>query len=66
MRSAQLSQKKATFNYLALTLFFATMFMVVKGFEYAEKISHGYLPSIWFSGEGLHETMHIFFGIQAV
>lgn len=66
VRSAQLSQKKATFNYLALTLFFATMFMVVKGFEYAEKISHGYLPSVWFSGEGLHETMHIFFGIYFV
>ena len=37
--------------------------MVVKGFEYAEKIAHGYLPSVWFSGEGLYETMHIFFGI---
>ena len=63
VRSAQLSQKMATFWYLFATLFCASMFMVIKFFEYAEKIHHGYLPSIWFSGEGLYENMHIFFGI---
>ena len=63
VRSAQLNQVKACFWYLAATFTCATGFMVVKGFEYAEKISHGYLPSVWFSGEGLYETMHIFFGI---
>ena len=63
VRSAQLSQKRATFWYLGATFSFAAMFMVVKGFEYAEKISHGYLPSLWFSGEGVHDTLHIFFGI---
>ena len=63
VHSAQVSNKKATFWYLLMTLVLASAFMVVKGFEYAEKISHGYLPSIWFSGEGVYETMHIFFGI---
>ena len=60
VRSAQVSQKKATFWYLFVTLACATMFMVVKAFEYKSKIDHGYLPSIWFSGEGLYENMHIF------
>ena len=39
------------------------MFMVVKGFEYYEKISHGYLPTVWFTGDGTFENLHIFFGI---
>lgn len=63
VRSAQLSQKRATFYYLAATLFCASMFMVVKGFEYYEKISHGYLPTIWFTGDGTFENLHLFFGI---
>ena len=63
VRSAQLNQKRASFWYLGATFSCAAIFMIVKGFEYAEKIHHGYLPSVWFSGEGLYETMHIFFGI---
>lgn len=63
VRSAQLSQKKATINYLAATFVLAGAFMVVKYFEYSAKIHHGYLPSRWFSGEGVEETLPIFFGI---
>lgn len=66
VRSAQVSQKKSTTMYLVFTLICACIFMLVKSIEYAEKIQHGYLPSIWFSGEGLFETMHIFFGIYFV
>ena len=66
VRSAQLSQKKEPFWYLFATFSLAGVFMIVKAFEYAEKISHGYLPSIWFSGEGLYETMHLFFGLYFV
>tara|TARA_B100001989_G_scaffold252355_1_gene234104 strand:+ start:1193 stop:1840 length:648 start_codon:yes stop_codon:yes gene_type:complete len=63
VRSAQVNKLNSAFWYLFTTFSLAGVFMVVKGFEYAEKISHGYLPSIWFTGEGLYETMHLFFGI---
>ena len=63
VRSAQVNKKKATSLFLILTLICAGIFMVVKTIEYTEKIQHGYLPSIWFSGEGLFDSMHIFFGI---
>ena len=63
VRSAQVSKKKSTSLYLFLTLICAGIFMIVKTIEYSEKISHGYLPSLWFSGEGLYDSMHIFFGI---
>ena len=63
IRAAQLNHRMASFWYLFTTLLCACMFMVIKFFEYAEKIHHGYLPSFWFSGEGVYETMHIFFGI---
>ena len=66
VRCTQVNQIKAAFWYLFSTFSFAGLFMVVKGFEYAEKIHHGYLPSIWFHGEGLYENMHIFFGIYFV
>jgi cytochrome c oxidase subunit 3 len=63
IRTAQLNQRLQSFWYLGTTLFCSCIFMVIKFFEYAEKIHHGYLPSVWFSGEGIYETMHIFFGI---
>ena len=63
VRSAQLSQKKETLNYLIATLIFAGCFMVIKGFEYASKIHHGLLPAKWFSAEGMSETLHLFYGI---
>jgi len=63
VRSAQLSRKKSTVYYLLATLILAGAFMVVKYFEYMSKIEHGYLPSRWFFGEGMHENLHIFFGL---
>ena len=63
VRSAQVSQKKATFWYLLITLICAGIFMLIKAIEYNSKIQHGYLPSLWFTGEGLYDNMHIFFGI---
>lgn len=63
IRSAQLSQKKATINYLVVTFLLACAFLVVKYFEYMSKIEHGYLPSRWFFGEGMYENLHLFFGI---
>ena len=63
IRSAQLNRRNSSFWYLLTTLVCACIFMVIKFFEYAEKIHHGYLPSVWFTGEGVYETMHIFFGI---
>jgi cytochrome c oxidase subunit 3 len=66
VRSVQLSKLKSALNYLWATVVFASFFMVVKFFEYSEKIHHGYLPTKFFSGEGTFETMPIFFGLYFV
>jgi len=63
IREQQLDRQKNSFLLLGATLFFAFLFLIIKYFEYAEKISHGYLPSLFFSGHGDAETMPIFFGI---
>lgn len=62
VRYAQLKDSLKCFKYLTVTFLFATAFLVVKFFEYMEKIHHGYLPSIWFSADTTFDTMHIFFG----
>ncbi len=61
--STQKDRIKTAYNYLAATLGLAGAFLVVKYFEYSEKIHHGYLPGKYFTGEGVDETLHIFFGI---
>jgi len=63
VRSAQVNQQKHTFYYLLATFLAAAMFIVVKGFEYAEKFHHGLLPSKFFTGVGVYENMHLFFGL---
>ena len=63
VRSAQLNQRRASINYLIATFLFASAFLVVKYFEYMEKIHHGYLPSLWFTGEGHANTLPLFFGL---
>lgn len=63
VRSAQTSQKKATVNYLIVTVIFALLFMVVKFFEYSGKIHHGFLPPLLFSGSGVEPTLPLFFGL---
>ena len=62
VQSAQLKKSQHCFWYLTATFMFACAFLVVKFFEYSAKIHHGYLPSVWFSAESVHETMNIFFG----
>jgi len=63
IRFAQVNQKKWTFCMLLVTFLFATAFLVVKYFEYTEKIHHGLLPANWFSAEGYHNNLHLFFGL---
>lgn len=48
---------------LSATAVLACAFMAVKTIEYAAKIHHGYLPAKWFFGEGMHDSLHLFFGI---
>ncbi|MDH5491139.1 MAG: cytochrome c oxidase subunit 3 family protein [Myxococcales bacterium] len=57
VRSAQVGDRKATGNYLLLTMVFAAVFMVVKYFEYAHKIHVGFLPGGHFAPteEGMRE-----------
>lgn len=63
VRSAMINKRNASIAYLIATCIFACTFMVIKYFEYMEKIHHGYLPTKWFFGEGMHETLPIFFGL---
>ena len=44
VRSAQLGNNKAIFNYLVATLVLGTVFLVVKGFEYHDKFVHHLIP----------------------
>ena len=63
IRSAQLDKIRWSKFYLWSTFLCAFIFMIIKGFEYTEKIQHGYLPSKWFSAGGEDQFLHIFFGI---
>lgn len=66
VRSAQTNQRRATMNYLFATMTLAFCFLVVKYFEYAEKFHLGLLPTHFFSGEGVHQSLPIFFGLYFV
>lgn len=59
----QIGERIKTLTNLGITFFLATAFLVIKGFEYSSKISHGYLPGMMFNGEGLYDSLHIFFGL---
>ena len=54
--------------YMGLTIALALVFLVVKGFEYGDKFSHGYFPevspflAIYFTLTGLH-AIHVIGGI---
>ena len=63
VRSSQLSKKESTSVYLLLTFILAGVFMIVKYFEYVEKIDHGYLPFKFFDGAAVAENIHLFFGL---
>jgi len=63
VRAAQVDKRRLSVYFLILTFIFAGLFLVVKYFEYTEKIHHGFVPGRWFTGEGQFDTMHLFFGI---
>ena len=49
VRSAQLNERSKTSGYLAATIVFAIIFLVVKYFEYSAKFEHGLYPGGWFN-----------------
>lgn len=64
IRSAQLNQIKGLIINLWLTIGLATVFMVIKYFEYTEKFEKGILPGAHYSYDGIaHEKANIFFSI---
>lgn len=64
VNAAQRGMHDKTVKYLALTIFFAIVFLVVKYFEYAHKIHDGLLPAGIFSYEGIvNQKTPLFFSI---
>lgn len=64
IRSAQLNQIRGLIINLWITIGLACTFMVIKYFEYAEKIEKGIAPGIYYTYDGLeHEKANIFFSI---
>jgi cytochrome c oxidase subunit 3 len=67
VRAAQTSNYKALERYLAYTIGFAFIFLIVKYFEYSGKIHHGMLPWNFYSapqhGYDLPDYSAMFFGI---
>lgn len=71
VRSSQLGKKKATSNYLLITIACAFVFLVIKYFEYQHKFHAGLLPSRYFHphvehlvpGTSLPDNAGSFFGI---
>lgn len=48
VRACQTSEQQKQLMYLGLTFACACIFLVVKGFEYSEKFSHGMYPGQWY------------------
>jgi len=65
VRAAQTGQRNRQVILLVVTLLFAATFMVIKFFEYKEKIQHGYLPGYWYTPhfEGDPVNGNLFFGL---
>ena len=59
----QHGEKGKTLFNLFSTFSLATVFLVIKAFEYKSKFDHGYFPGSLFTGEGPFDTLHIFFGL---
>ena len=55
VRAAMLQQHKKQFKYLLWTIFFASIFMVNKYFEYSAKYHHDLIPNMSYSA---HEVIH--------
>jgi cytochrome c oxidase subunit 3 len=54
VRSAQLSQRKATVNWLIATMVLGTVFLGIKVIEYADKFEHHHVPGPNFVWEEAH------------
>lgn len=70
VRSAQLGERKATGNYILITIACAFVFMIVKYFEYSHKFHAGLLPGQYFAPVAGHTVAtsfpagtHFFFSI---
>ncbi|WP_069133292.1 cytochrome c oxidase subunit 3 family protein [Rhodohalobacter halophilus] len=64
IRSAQLNQIKGLIYNLYITIGLAFTFMVIKYFEYSEKLGKGIAPGEYYTYDGLeHEKANIFFSI---
>jgi cytochrome c oxidase subunit 3 len=64
VRSAQLSNSKATVALCAATIAFACVFLVIKYFEYSHKFHDGLLPGRYFTfKDAVYPDEKIFFGI---
>ena len=67
VRAAQLSQYRTQVISLLLTMFFGTVFLVIKGFEYHNKWAEGLVPGFHFdlvhyrNPEYAHEAQILFF-----
>ena len=62
IRTMQLGQRKQTIMFLIATVLLASVFMVIKYFEYSHKIHLGQLPGEWYTFQGIKGTNpHIFF-----
>ncbi|MCZ7587026.1 MAG: cytochrome c oxidase subunit 3 family protein [Deltaproteobacteria bacterium] len=66
VRAAQMGERKKTVGYLAATILFACVFLVIKYFEYSHKFHDGLLPGKYFSHLGMEGEPQIFFGIYFV
>ncbi len=67
IRSLQLDKVKQAILFLSVTLLFATVFLVIKYFEYEHKIHLGQLPGKYYTYTGLEGTNpHIFFSIYFI
>jgi cytochrome c oxidase subunit 3 len=65
VHAAQTDKKKALVTYLLLTIFFGTIFLGIKGFEYAEKFQHHLVPGYNFAFEqaGFAGAAELFFAL---
>jgi cytochrome c oxidase subunit 3 len=58
VRAAQLSRRTDLIRFLLLTMFFGTIFLVIKGFEYHSKWVEHLVPGFGFRYEPAYYTQH--------
>mgnify|MGYP006288145231 CR=1 FL=1 len=59
VRAAQLGQRRGVINNIILTIFFGSIFLVVKYFEYKAKFDHGLMPFPVFGLEFSHPVREV-------